>query len=437
MPAKALRVITSLMGAFLLLGILAVVVLFLETSYRVTSTPIYKESLDIARSSPDVKSVLGGEITPQWPVIGFDLPSRNSEFAQWSVKLKGPSGVGHLYVVANRVRGFWEYSRLVFVSADRSKKFDLVKVPRLSLPEVPSQHVYVVPLDLLETGFLDWAPAYYRAKFGIDVTVLPPAKSNPLLEDSKRHQVDAGKAIHFLAESYPDIARDPYSILIAITSHDMYTPYYDWPYLTNWRLEGRFAIVSTARLHPYSFLARHNPEWLNSRIQKLVTKNVALLYFDLPLSGDPSSLLSYGILTGLDLDQMSSQVAGVNPTWLSAVNAGYPGLTVYDEPGKPALWRREYLDREIPEPGAQTFSTDLSSGLFIQRNVDFRLDEEYPFQLMRAYTTQDDRTRAFGIGAEHSLNVMLTGQMGFAVDLSYEEWGQGSFCASTAPARKT
>ena len=427
MPAKALRIITSLMGTFLLLGILAVVVLFLETSYRVTSTPIYKESLDIARSSPDVKSVLGGEITPQWPVIGFDLPSRNSEFAQWSVKLKGPSGVGHLYVVANRVRGFWEYSRLVFVSADRSKKFDLVKVPRLSLPEVPSQHVYVVPLDLLETGFLDWAPAYYRAKFGIDVTVLPPAKSNPLLEDSKRHQVDAGKAIHFLAESYPDIARDPYSILIAITSHDMYTPYYDWPYLTNWRLEGRFAIVSTARLHPYSFLARHNPEWLNSRIQKLVTKNVALLYFDLPLSGDPSSLLSYGILTGLDLDQMSSQVAGVNPTWLSAVNAGYPGLTVYDEPGKPALWRREYLDREIPELGAQTFSTDLSSGLFIQRNVDFRLDEEYPFQLMRAYTTQDDRTRAFGIGAEHSLNVMLTGQMGFAVDLSYEDGAKAHF----------
>ena len=72
---------------------------------------------------------------------------------------------------------------------------------------------------------------------------------------------------------------------------------------------------------------------------------------------------------------MSSQVAGVNPTWISAVNAGYPGLTVYDEPGQPLLWRREYLDREIPEAGAQTFSTDLSSGLFIQRNVDFTLDD--------------------------------------------------------------
>lgn len=85
-------------------------------------TPVYRESLDIARSSPDVTSVLGSEITPQWPVIGFDLSSRNSEFAQWSVKLKGSRGAGHLYVVANRVRGFWEYSRLVFVPAETSKK---------------------------------------------------------------------------------------------------------------------------------------------------------------------------------------------------------------------------------------------------------------------------------------------------------------------------
>ena len=273
MPAKALRIITSLLGAFLLLGILAVVVVFLEQAIALLLPLFTRSRSKLLARRPMSRTCWAAKSFPNGRQL-FDLPSRNSEFAEWSVKLKGPRGTGHLYVVANRVRGFWEYSRLVFVSSDRSKKFDLVKVPRLSLPEAPSQHVYLVPLDLSETGFLDWAPAYYRAKFGIDVTILPAVKSNPLLEDSKRHQVDAGKAIHFLTERCPDIVRDPYSILIAVTSHDMYTPYYDWPYLTNWRLEGRFAIVSTARLHPYTVLARQNPEWLNSRIKNWLRKTL-------------------------------------------------------------------------------------------------------------------------------------------------------------------
>ena len=45
---------------------------------------------------------------------------------------------------------------------------------------------------------------------------------------------------------YPDIARDPFSILIAVTSEDMYTSYFDWRYVENWRTEGRFAVVSSA-----------------------------------------------------------------------------------------------------------------------------------------------------------------------------------------------
>jgi len=159
----------------------------------------------------------------------------------------------------------------------------------------------------------------------------------------------------------------------------------------------------------------------------MLSKNIAVLYFDLPLSDDYTSLLSGGILSGLEIDQMSGQIVGVQHAWKSAINAGAPGFVVYDEPGKPAMWRRAYLDREVVEPQAQTFSTDLSSGLFIQRKTDFTLDETCPFQLVRAYTTNDQQSRAFGTGADHSLNLFLTGQMGFAVDLNMEDGGKIHF----------
>jgi YD repeat-containing protein len=174
-------------------------------------------------------------------------------------------------------------------------------------------------------------------------------------------------------------------------------------------------------------MAAWNPEWLSSRLQKMLTKNIAILYFDLPMSDDPTSLLSAGILSGMEIDQMGGQIVGGDGTWRSFSNPGDPGFTVYDEPGKPVLWRDEYLDHEVAETGAQIFSADLSMGLFVQRKTDFEFDEDYPFRFIRAYTTNDDRSRSFGIGATNSLDMMLVGQMGVNVDLCMEDGGRIQF----------
>jgi YD repeat-containing protein len=422
------RIWISVLGILVVLPMIAAVAVFLTVERRLTATTVYRDSLEIAEASQEVQHVLGNGIKAKWPPLGFNIHFRNTDFAQWVVDLQGPRGTGRLYGVANRVYGWWEYSRLVFVADDGKTKIDLNKSPRrLPLPTVAAQNVYLIPLGLAGVESLDWAPSYYKAKFGIHVTVLPPAQWDPKLQDEKRHQLDAVRVIDSLTHSYPDVARDPFSILIAVTSQDMYTSYFSWRYVENWRTEGRFAVVSSARLHPPSLMAKWNPEWLNSRLQKVLTKNIAILYFDLPLSDDYSSLLSGGIASGLEIDQMSGQIIGVGHSWISSLNSGAPGFTIYDAQGKPALARRAYLTREVVETVAQTFSTDLSSGLFIQRNADFSLDEVYPFEFVRAYTTNDNRSRAFGIGADHSLNLFLVGQMGFAVDLCFEDGGRIHF----------
>jgi hypothetical protein len=276
-------------------------------------------------------------------------------------------------------------------------------------------------MGLSETDNLDWAPDYYKAKLGIDAVVLPSAAWDPTLEDPHRHQLDANKCIEFLQRSYPELARDPFAILIGVTSHDMYIPNFHWSYAENWRAEDRFAIVSSARLHPPAPLDGWNPEWLNSRLQKLLTKNIAMLYFGLPMSSDYTSLLSGGVLSGSQIDKMGGQVIGADGSWNSFISSGDPGFTVYDVPGKPVLWRTDYLNQPVRDTKAQLFSTDLSLGLFVQQQTDFNLDDEFPLRFTRVYTSDDDRSRSFGIGATHTLDMFLVGQMGSYVDLCMED----------------
>ena len=84
-------------------------------------------------------------------------------------------------------------------------------------------------------------------------------------------------------------------------------------------------------------MSRWNPEWLHSRLQKILTKNIAMLYFDLPMSSDYTSLLSGGVLSGSEVDLMGETLIGAEGTWDSFINADEPTITIYSVPGKPSL----------------------------------------------------------------------------------------------------
>ncbi len=406
----------------MVLGYVALGVVFLILNVRLAGMEVYQNSLATAESSREVQDALGENIHAVWPVIGYSLPSRHSEFAQWSVKLRGSIGQAYLYGVANKINGSWEYTRLVTVANAGKKRIDLNSVPRvLGLPRVAAQKVYLIPVGLQDNESLCWAPAYYKAKFGIDVEVLAAAALQPSLVDPHRHQLDASELLDFVQKTHPELARDPFAILIGVTSRDMFIPDLDWDHAENWRTGGRFAIVSSARLHPPALLDEWNPEWLSSRLQKMLTKNIVMLYYSLPLSSDDTSLLSGGILSGMAIDLMGTQVIGAEGVWSSFYNTGDPGFTVYDVPGKPALWRVDFLNEAVKDTRTQIFSADLSLGLFVQRQMDFMLDGDDPFEFTRVYTANDDRSQSFGVGASNSLDLFLIGQMGVYVELCFAD----------------
>lgn len=427
-PVSVISLVLRSIGIIVLLATCAAIGLGVYSNMRLTRSDAYKDSLKTAFSSPEVQNILGSGIHAKFPALGHVVSYGPSEFSEWSVAIAGSRGTGHLYGIANKINGASMFSRLIFKSQGGEYRVDLAPVHKIRLPQVPAKNVYLIPLGLDEPESLQWAPPYYKAELGIDVTLLPAVPLDSSLIDWKRNQLNGDRCIdEFLQRKHAELARDPFAIVIAVTSHDIYAPSLGWTYVENLRSEGRFAVVSSARLHPPAPLEKMNPEWLNARLQKLLTKNLAILYFDLPMSSDYTSLVSGGVLSGSEIDQMGGTLVGSEGRWDPFIDSGGPAVTIYDVPGKSPLWKKQIASSALPDTSAQVFSASLNVGLLVQYKSDFLFPDEPGLEFTRVYRNQDDRSRAFGVGGSDSFDMFLGGKMGVAVDLIMDDGGRVNF----------
>jgi hypothetical protein len=149
---------------------------------------------------------------------------------------------------------------------------------------------------------------YYRSKYGVEATLLPLARLDPAAWDKQRQQVVAEAAIWSIKTVHADVAGDPGAVIIGLISADLYIrkrP--DWRWAFGFRGQGasdnrRLAVVSTARMAwPRG---RAGDDITSVRLRKMVTRYIGLMYFGLPLSKDPRSVL-YDDVGGVDdLDRM-------------------------------------------------------------------------------------------------------------------------------------
>jgi YD repeat-containing protein len=396
---------------------------------RLLRSEAYAFSIERAKSSSEVQRVLGTGVHTRWLPIGSALRSYGSDFAEWSVVLAGSHGSGRLYGIANKIGTDWEISRLTLVPANGGPSLNLTPPPpRLHLPPAKATKAYLVPLDPTPQQSLSWATDYYKAKLGISVDLLPAVTLAPSAEDPTRHQLIAEKCIDAIAQAYPELANDPSVVLVGVTSRDMFIQAFNWSYAENYREYGRMAVVSSARFEPTDFPGKWNKELLNSRLQKMITKNIVMLCFDLPLSSDYTSLLSSGILSGREVDYMSSKIVGASGQWDPSFNAGDAAVTITASPDKPMTWRFDDV-RNLPDRSAEIVNVYIDDGLLIQRKMDFYLDGEYPLELMRVYSTSTggQRSWSFGVNAQHSLDTFLVGEMEKWVDLNFADGSKVHF----------
>jgi YD repeat-containing protein len=289
-----------------------------------------------------------------------------------------------------------------------------------------SGQIYLMPLGRPTTYSFDGLPEYYRQRFGLEVKVLPWVPLNPSVEDPLRHQVVAEKLLELMRRSQPELSEDPNAFLIGVSEMDMYIAAYDWEYAFNRRQEGRFAVVSTARMGSVSIPEASNPETLQVQLRKMLTKNIGLLYYQLPLSADPTSVLYGNIDSSSDIDRMGEDFIGTAGVWKPMPVGGDPCITITQRAGKSPTWRFDCSHLPPADTKSQSFEVDISLGLFVQRQTDFYIDEPFPLVLARMYRPQDKWCRAFGIGTNHSFDIFLFGDaQNFSyVDLILEDGGR-------------
>jgi predicted Zn-dependent protease len=164
--------------------------------------------------------------------------------------------------------------------------------------------IYFVSLGNVPPQTIEQLTAHYKEKFGVTIKTLPAIRLDRTLVTRHRNQIAAEDLIALMREKYPNVTNDLNAIVIGLTPADIYISGFDWDYAFNLRLGDRTAVVSTARMDPANFSQPANEELLNTRLRKMVTKNIGVLYFRKSLNSNPRSVLYKEVGGVEELDAM-------------------------------------------------------------------------------------------------------------------------------------
>ena len=169
-----------------------------------------------------------------------------------------------------------------------------------------SGKLYFVPLGIFPAKTANDLASFYRSKYGFQAEILPNVPYSSTAIDPRRNQLIAERAIEMMKEANPQLANDSQAILIGLTSRDMYIAKYDWQFSFSYRAEGKYGVVSSGRM---TLPGRQGitEELIRTRFRKMLTKNIGLLYYHLPQSNDPRSVLYRSVVGISELDYMGEE----------------------------------------------------------------------------------------------------------------------------------
>jgi predicted Zn-dependent protease len=147
---------------------------------------------------------------------------------------------------------------------------------------------------------------YYKQRFGLTIQALPAIGIDPGSLNATRRQIQAERLVASMERSYPTLVNDRRSVLIGITEADIYTTGENWAFALGLRDQDRFAVVSSARmdLNHVAYGAPSDPVALHSRLTKMISREIGFLYYDLPFSPNPRSVVRTSLLGVDELDEL-------------------------------------------------------------------------------------------------------------------------------------
>ena len=166
-------------------------------------------------------------------------------------------------------------------------------------------HLYLAPMHGAPE-MVEPLAAYYREQLGLQVEILPALQPPTAAFDEQRRQLIAERLIDMLRLTYAQQARS--GSVIAITSWDMYIADRPWLFGFSWR-QPPYAVVSYARMDPVKLGGFANRDRLMARLRKMVSRNVGIMLFDLPLNSNRDSLMYQDVMGVDELDRVDEDLA--------------------------------------------------------------------------------------------------------------------------------
>lgn len=185
------------------------------------------------------------------------------------------------------------------------RREDYVPIDKNSLRS--SGKIYFIPLGIFPAKTANDLASFYRNKYGFQAEILPNVPYSPTAIDPRRNQLIAERAIEMMKAANPQLAKDPQAIMIGLTSRDMYIARYDWQFSFSFRAEEKYAVVSSGRMTLPNGRQGVTEELIQTRLRKMVTKNIGILYYHLPASNDPRSVLYRNVGGISELDYMGEE----------------------------------------------------------------------------------------------------------------------------------
>jgi YD repeat-containing protein len=226
--------------------------------------------------------------------------------------------------------------------------------------------------------------------------------------DGGRHQYVAELLYAQIRRDHPDLAADPNAYLIGFTDASMYSVDYRWRAVFSQHDARRTAVISTNGLlnrWPMNSTTQSNSadQKFRARLRRILLKNVAVLYWQLPLNFDPTSLLHNPLDPDLPTEDIyESDLAPERTRWGRYEEEPCIFFTYSVKQGVKPLPGSSIHDcsdiREIPhDDSVEVFETDLHLGVLIDRHTDFNLEDSIPIRFQRTTRNGWKGPNSFGI----------------------------------------
>jgi YD repeat-containing protein len=272
---------------------------------------------------------------------------------------------------------------------------------------------------------------YYDKKFGIKITVLSEVTLGPAACVQARHQCIAEEVMAAMVAANPEIARKPDSVMIALTDEDIFPQKLGWDFTYSLH-SARIGVVSSRRMDPAFWGDAPNDALRLASTKQMLTKYVAMQYFHLPDSFDPTSVLFSPLTPNGGSDNIyesdlhsEASANGQQGKPFPCLFFTYSYKTHEVKPQEPVLSDCAHQN-SVGSTDEENFDTNLGWGLFVQRSMDLQLNSAPIIEFKRGYNSgyRSPMVFAFGWGANHSYNPWLSSDGVMALtflDINHED----------------